>query len=302
MQVATTDAAAGAWLSIHPDGGASYTPLLSVQPERARGALGASLASHGVFVLILFLALQSAPPEEIVAVERTIYDSIIWIPQEGPGGGGGGGGNESLEMPREVEVAGEDDINIPIEEPEEFVVPPEVSSEPEEQPLEAQHTVQLSAVPMAAAPRTRSGVLQGLMARSLDSAGSGTGGGAGEGAGGGIGPGQGDGLGPGVGGGSGGGVYRPGNGVETPQPLRQVRPNYTSEAMRAKIQGEVIIEAVVLPDGTVGDVKIVRSLDTNFGLDEEAVKAARQWRFRPGTRFGDPVAVLVTIALTFTLR
>jgi TonB family protein len=205
-------------------------------------------------------------------------------------------------MPREVEVAGEDDINIPIEEPEEFVVPPEVSSEPEEQPLEAQHTVQLSAVPMAAAPRTRSGVLQGLMARSLDSAGSGTGGGAGEGAGGGIGPGQGDGLGPGVGGGSGGGVYRPGNGVETPQPLRQVRPNYTSEAMRAKIQGEVIIEAVVLPDGTVGDVKIVRSLDTNFGLDEEAVKAARQWRFRPGTRFGDPVAVLVTIALTFTLR
>ena len=302
MQVATTDAAAGAWLSIHPDGGASYTPLLSVQPERARGALGASLASHGVFVLILFLALQSAPPEEIVAVERTIYDSIIWIPQEVPGGGGGGGGNESLEMPREVEVAGEDDINIPIEEPEEFVVPPEVSSEPEEQPLEAQHTVQLSAVPMAAAPRTRSGVLQGLMARSLDSAGSGTGGGAGEGAGGGIGPGQGDGLGPGVGGGSGGGVYRPGNGVETPQPLRQVRPNYTSEAMRAKIQGEVIIEAVVLPDGTVGDVKIVRSLDTNFGLDEEAVKAALQWRFRPGTRFGDPVAVLVTIALTFTLR
>jgi protein TonB len=81
-----------------------------------------------------------------------------------------------------------------------------------------------------------------------------------------------------------------------------VRPNYTSEAMRAKVQGEVVIEAVVLPDGTVGEVKIVRSLDTNFGLDEEALKAARQWRFRPGTRFGDPVAVLVTIALTFTLR
>ena len=72
--------------------------------------------------------------------------------------------------------------------------------------------------------------------------------------------------------------------------------------MRAKVQGEVVIEAVVLPDGTVGEVKIVRSLDTNFGLDEEALKAARQWRFRPGTRFGDPVAVLVTIALTFTLR
>jgi len=302
MQVATTDAAAGAWLSIHPDGGASYTPLLSVQPERVRGALGASLASHGVFVLILFLALQSAPPEEIVAVERTIYDSIIWIPQEGPGGGGGGGGNESLEMPREVEVAGEDDINIPIEEPEEFVAPPEIAPEPEEIPLEAQNTIQLSAVPMAAAPRTRTGVLQGLMARSLDSAGSGTGGGAGEGAGGGIGPGQGDGLGPGVGGGSGGGVYRPGNGVEPPTELRRADPRYTAEAMRAKIQGVVWVDAVVLPDGTVGDVTIARSLDTVFGLDEEALRAARQWRFRPGTRFGEPVAVLVTIELSFTLR
>ncbi len=302
MQVATTDVAAGAWLSIHPDGGASYTPLLSVQPERVRGALGASLASHAVLVLFFFLALRAAPPEEIVAIERVPYDSIVWIAQEGPGGGGGGGGNESLEMPREVEVEGADDINIPIEEPEEFVAPPEIAPEPEEIPLEAQNTIRLSAVPMAAAPRTRTGVLQGLMARSLDSAGSGTGGGAGEGAGGGIGPGQGDGLGPGTGGGSGGGPYRPGNGVETPQPLNQVRPNYTSEAMRAKIQGEVVIEAVVLPDGTVGDVKVVRSLDTNFGLDQEALKAARQWRFRPGTRFGEPVAVLVTIALTFTLR
>ncbi len=293
---------AGGWLSIHPDGDTSYTPLLSAEPKRVSGALGVSLASHAVFVILIFLVIRTAPVAgEIVEIERTAYDSIIWIPQEGPGGGGGGGGNESLEAPREVEVEGEDEVSIPIEEPEEFVAPPEVAPEPEEQPLEAQR-VRLSAVPMAAAPRTRTGVLQGLMARSLDSAGSGTGGGAGEGAGGGIGPGQGDGLGPGEGGGSGGGVYRPGNGVETPQPLRQARPNYTSEAMRAKIQGEVIIEAVVLPDGTVGDVKVVRSLDKNFGLDEEALKAAKQWRFRPGTRFGEPVAVLVTIALTFTLR
>ena len=88
----------------------------------------------------------------------------------------------------------------------------------------------------------------------------------------------------------------------TPQALREVSPRYTAEAMRAKVQGVVWVEAVVLPDGTVGDTKVVRSLDRNFGLDEEAIKAARQWRFRPGTRFGEPVAVLVTIELTFTLR
>jgi TonB family protein len=59
---------------------------------------------------------------------------------------------------------------------------------------------------------------------------------------------------------------------------------------------------VVLPDGTVGSVEVVRSLDATFGLDQEAIKAAKQWRFRPGTRLGEPVAVLVTIELTFTLR
>ena len=72
--------------------------------------------------------------------------------------------------------------------------------------------------------------------------------------------------------------------------------------MRAQIQGEVWLEVVVLPDGTVGEVIITKSLDPVFGLDEEAVKAAQQWRFSPGIRFGEPVAVLVGIALEFHLR
>lgn len=84
--------------------------------------------------------------------------------------------------------------------------------------------------------------------------------------------------------------------------LREVKPQYTADAMRAKVQGTVLLECIVMPDGSVGQVQIVRSLDPTFGLDQEAVKAARQWRFVPGTRFGQPVAVLVTIELTFTLR
>jgi len=84
--------------------------------------------------------------------------------------------------------------------------------------------------------------------------------------------------------------------------LREVKPQYTSDAMRAKVQGTVLLECVVLPDGSVGNVDVVRSLDSTFGLDQEAVKAARQWRFVPGTRLGQPVPVLVTIELTFTLR
>ena len=117
-----------------------------------------------------------------------------------------------------------------------------------------------------------------------------------------MGAGEGSGLDLGTGGGLGGGVYRPGSGVINPSIVREVKPQYTADAMRAKVQGTVLLECVVLADGTVGRVDVVKSLDPTFGLDLEAVRAAKQWRFRPGTRFGEPVAVLVTIELTFTLR
>ena len=97
-------------------------------------------------------------------------------------------------------------------------------------------------------------------------------------------------------------IVRPGAGIVNPRLLREVKPQYTAEALRAKIVGTVHLEVVVLADGTVGDVRITRSLDPVYGLDEEAVKAARQWLFEPGTRFGEPVPVLVNLALDFNLR
>jgi protein TonB len=134
------------------------------------------------------------------------------------------------------------------------------------------------------------------------SAGSGTGGGGGTGEGGGSGSGNGRGLGSGNTAGVGGGEYDIGNGVAPPRVLKEVKPAYTAEAMRAKVQGVVWLRCVVMPDGSVGRVEVVRSLDSTFGLDQEAVKAARQWRFAPGMRLGEPVAVRITIELTFTLR
>ena len=100
----------------------------------------------------------------------------------------------------------------------------------------------------------------------------------------------------------GGRVYREGWGIVNPRLVREVKPQYTSEALDEKITGTVILELVVLSDGKVGDVRITRSLDPVFGLDEEAIKAARQWLFEPGTRFGEPVAILVSLALEFNLR
>jgi TonB family protein len=58
----------------------------------------------------------------------------------------------------------------------------------------------------------------------------------------------------------------------------------------------------VQADGTVGDVRVIRSLDSTFGLDQNAIKAVRQWRFEPGSQAGKPVPVIVSVELTFTLR
>jgi TonB family protein len=64
----------------------------------------------------------------------------------------------------------------------------------------------------------------------------------------------------------------------------------------------VVVSGVVNTDGSFTDAKVVRSLDTKYGLDEEALKAARQWLFAPGTLRGVPVRVAVTIEMSFTLK
>ena len=95
---------------------------------------------------------------------------------------------------------------------------------------------------------------------------------------------------------------RPGDGVTMPVVVHEVKPKYTAAAMQAGIQGRVVLQAVVLETGAVGDVKVVQSLDTVYGLDDEAVKAMKGWRFEPGTRGGKPVAVSVEVEMTFTLK
>ena len=83
-------------------------------------------------------------------------------------------------------------------------------------------------------------------------------------------------------GGIGDGVRSVGPGVTTPVVIQQVKPQYTADAMRAKVQGSVWLECVVMPDGTVGDVRVTRSLDAMFGLDQEAIAAARAMAIQTG--------------------
>jgi TonB family protein len=95
-------------------------------------------------------------------------------------------------------------------------------------------------------------------------------------------------------------VYKPGGAVSPPRVVREVKPQYTADAMKAQVQGKVEVECVVLPDGTVGDVIVVTPLHPS--LDQAAIKAVKQWQFKPGMKDGEPVAVRVSIELSFTLR
>jgi TonB family protein len=91
-------------------------------------------------------------------------------------------------------------------------------------------------------------------------------------------------------------------GVTLPTIVREVKPEYTPAALQARIQGSIFLSVVVLDTGEVGDVTVTESLDPEHGLDDNAVLAARQWRFKPGTKDGKPVAVEVAIQMTFTLK
>ena len=97
-------------------------------------------------------------------------------------------------------------------------------------------------------------------------------------------------------------VYLPGNGVSSPTLVREVKPIYPAEAIAAGIQGTVLLTAVVLAGGTVGEVMIGRSLDTVYGLDAQAVSAVKQWVFNPGQKYGAAVAVRVGVEVIFTIR
>jgi TonB family protein len=87
-----------------------------------------------------------------------------------------------------------------------------------------------------------------------------------------------------------------------PVPVHQEKPEYTPAAMAARIEGSVLLEAVVLADGRTGDVTVVRSLDSDYGLDQQAVDALQRWTWNPGTRGGEPSQVAVHVEMTFTLK
>lgn len=257
---------------------------------------GAATPILGILLAVVLASRVAAPIYTNIITPQNERFDLVFLQAPGPGGGGGGGGNNRPEPPRKAELPGKEKLTVPVSKP------PDIR--PVEKPKETPPPIQQLQIP---AQQVTAGVQQlpGVLmpsASDTTSMGMGSGTGAGGGRGSGIGTGTGSGLGEGSGGGTGGGVYQVGNGVTSPVPIYEPRPNYTADAMRAKVQGLVVMDAVVQPDGGVTQVKITRSLDPTFGLDQEAVRTVKTWRFKPGMYKGQPVPVLVSIELSFTLR
>ena len=88
--------------------------------------------------------------------------------------------------------------------------------------------------------------------------------------------------------------------VTAPVLIYKVPPHYTVEAQQKKIEGAVVLYAEIGPDGRAHKLRVTRSLGS--GLDENAIAAVRQWRFRPGMKDGHPVTTASTIEVNFRLH
>ena len=287
--------------------------------ERSPGAgIVGSSALHGALLAGLVLMTTWGMTAEEKTPPRLEPTRLVFLATPGPGGGGGGGGLKQPKPPAKAEMKSRTSLRSPVPPPKpptprrpdpERVTPPpppvvQATPKPVDPPPppprpEVTPQVVAPVVTASSDARDRAGIPTETPAET-ESQGSGTGGGAGTGQGTGLGEGAGPGIGPGTGGGTGGGPYRPGSGITPPQIVREVKPDYTDDARRRGIEGDVVLEIVVRRDGSVGEVKVLQGL--GGGLDRRAIDAVRQWKFSPAKRFGTPVDVLVEVAVEFKLR
>jgi periplasmic protein TonB len=95
------------------------------------------------------------------------------------------------------------------------------------------------------------------------------------------------------------GALRVGGEIRPPVKIRNVNPEYPAEAKAAGVQGVVILETRIEPDGTVSQARVLRSIPL---LDQAAIDAVLQWQFTPTLLNGQPVAVMMTTTVNFTLQ
>ena len=242
---------------------APRTPRLPYQRLRAP-QLAASIALHVSLVVVAVLIETTTAPgiesRQVGQATEAQVQHVVFLAPEVPrtGGGGGGGGNRQPGPIRRAQGVGSDSMTLRVRKgPSPTAAPVTTASARAVADTPPLPSIVLEAKPLASGLFDQIGLpVGGVM--SGTSTGPGSGGGVGTGIGTGIGSGRGPGLGPGSGGGTGGGVYRPGGAVSGPRLIKEVKPKYTSEALRNRIQGTVVLEAVVSGDGCTSQIRVVR--------------------------------------------
>lgn len=241
------------------------TSDIIVPGRKSTPAMTVSVVAHAAVGLAIAVFVQ----QQIAKVDDppVRLDTMVWVPTVKPPSMGGGSPKPAPAPDTPVATVPEP-IVVPV------VIEEPVGIMPETEALPAAAQVAPGPPTAGASPAARGGTGDG------------------------NGTGVGDGQGPGFG----GTVYQGGNGVSWPVPTRRPPPQYTAAAMTARLQGEVHLRCIVLPDGTCTDIRVTRSLDSRLGLDEKAVENAKQWRFRPGVRQGTPVPVQIDMVIEFNIR
>jgi protein TonB len=239
-------------------------------------ALAVSIAAHGAILLglIALVGIRSAgeePPRAELDPPLTFVHVVSPVPS------GGGGGTLRASAPDPTRIPPQKPVNL-------TPTPASTTAEPPPMPQ-----MQLSV-------HTDTSALLHVSGTSLLAPPGPGGRGRGTGAGDGDGPG----LNRGSGGEQGGGPRQIGDDVTPPDIRIRVEPGYTQDAMLKKVQGVVLLEVVVRANGTVGSMRVVRSLTPD--LDQSAMQAVRRWLFTPARHKGQPVDVLVYVELTFRLH
>jgi TonB family protein len=92
-------------------------------------------------------------------------------------------------------------------------------------------------------------------------------------------------------------VYRPGNGVSTPRLVKDVKPQYTADAFKRRVNGAVHLRCIVDRNGVPTQLEVIKALDAE--LDQVSLEALKQWRFEPGQKDGNPVRVQIDVQMAF---
>ncbi len=243
-------------------------------------ATGSAIVIYALLILLIALLVRAHVQLAAPVKQQALVD--IAIPPKAPpkaeamGGGGGQRGPTPVTKGTPPKFA------------DQQIVPPKAPPMVEPK-IQIQPTIEVQKDVKMASSLPQIGVANSPIVGMSMGNGSGTG----------LGSGNGSGLGPGSGGNTGGGVRHVGGGVSAPVPIYTVDPEFSEEARKAKAVGIVVVNLRVEQNGLPSHVHVVQGI--GMGLDEKAIEAVKQYKFKPAMENGKPVVVEMNIEVNFQI-